>query len=308
MLTGDTMAFLPFGTSPYQMYVKGETPGLVSGLKQQGYQTVAMHPYRASSWNRQEVYARFGFDEQLYEDDFAADAGRLRGYISDRADYQKIIELYEQKQPGEPLFLFNVTMQNHGGYEPTDDPAFEERIHLTGEYEGKYPQVDQYLSLVKYSDEALEELIGYFSAVDEPTAIVFFGDHQPNVTSAFYDDLLGTTDAERSRLEKQARMDTPFFIWANYDIAEAQDVQISANYLSAYALDALGCSTSGYDQLRLALREKIPLMNSYGYYTVDEMWHDAETAADRTALSDYRIAQYAQLFDSKNRVDRWYEP
>ena len=308
VLTGDTMAFLPFGTSPYQMYVKGETPGLVSGLKQQGYQTVAMHPYRASSWNRQEVYARFGFDEQLYEDDFAADAGRLRGYISDRADYQKIIELYEQKQPGEPLFLFNVTMQNHGGYEPTDDPAFEERIHLTGEYEGKYPQVDQYLSLVKYSDEALEELIGYFSAVDEPTAIVFFGDHQPNVTSAFYDDLLGTTDAERSRLEKQARMDTPFFIWANYDIAEAQDVQISANYLSAYALDALGCSTSGYDQLRLALREKIPLMNSYGYYTVDERWHDAETAADRTALSDYRIAQYAQLFDSKNRVDRWYEP
>ena len=128
------------------------------------------------------------------------------------------------------------------------------------------------------------------------------------MTSAFYDDLLGTTDAERSRLEKQARMDTPFFIWANYDIAEAQDVQISANYLSAYALDALGCSTSGYDQLRLALREKIPLMNSYGYYTVDEMWHDAETAADRTALSDYRIAQYAQLFDSKNRVDRWYEP
>ena len=49
-------------------------------------------------------------------------------------------------------------------------------------------------------------------------------------------------------------------------------------------------------------------MNSYGYYTVDERWHDAETAADRTALSDYRIAQYAQLFDSKNRVDRWYEP
>lgn len=85
-------------------------------------------------------------------------------------------------------------------------------------------------------------------------------------------------------------------------------MQISANYLSAYALDALGCSTSGYDQLRLALREKIPLMNSYGYYTVDERWHDAETAADRTALSDYRIAQYAQLFDSKNRVDRWYEP
>ena len=165
VLTGDTMAFLPFGSSPYQMYIKAALPGLVSGLEGQGYQTVAMHPYRASSWNREEVYERLGFDAQLYEDDFAADAGRLRTYISDSADYQKIIEIYENKQPGAPLFLFNVTMQNHGGYEPSDDPNFEQRIHLTGQYEGKYPEVDQYLSLVKYSDDAIKELVGYFSSL-----------------------------------------------------------------------------------------------------------------------------------------------
>ena len=308
VLTGDTMAFLPFGSSPYQMYIKAALPGLVSGLEGQGYQTVAMHPYRASSWNREEVYERLGFDAQLYEDDFAADAGRLRTYISDSADYQKIIEIYENKQPGAPLFLFNVTMQNHGGYEPSDDANFEQRIHLTGQYEGKYPEVDQYLSLVKYSDDALKELVGYFSSVDEPTAIVFFGDHQPNVPSAFYDDLYGNTDAERTREEKQAKLITPFFIWANYDIAEAENVQISANYLAAYALEMLGCSTSGYDALRLATRAQVPRINSYGYYTADGEWYDAQTAADYEALSDYHMAQYAQLFDTTNRVDTWYEP
>ena len=59
-------------------------------------------------------------------------------------------------------------MQNHGGYETTDDPNFETRIQLTGEYAGQYPQVDQYLSLIRYSDDAVRELIEYFSQADEP--------------------------------------------------------------------------------------------------------------------------------------------
>lgn len=94
-------------------------------------------------------------------------------------------------------------MQNHGGYEREGYPAFEEKIHLTGEYEGKYQQVDTYLSLVRCSDEAVQELVSYFANVSEDTAIIFFGDHQPNVPSAFYDELYGNTDAERSREQKQ---------------------------------------------------------------------------------------------------------
>lgn len=46
--------------------------------------------------------------------------------------------------------------------------------------EGKYPKVDQYLSLIKKSDTALQELIEYYSQVDEPTIICIFGDHQPS--------------------------------------------------------------------------------------------------------------------------------
>ncbi len=69
-LAGDTMAFLPFGCSPYQMYVKSAMPSLVGALEAQNYQTVAMHPYLSTSWNRPQVYQSFGFDEQCYEDDF----------------------------------------------------------------------------------------------------------------------------------------------------------------------------------------------------------------------------------------------
>lgn len=309
VLTGDTMAFLPYGCSPYQMYVKRETPGVVSGLAAQGYQTVSLHPYRATSWNRQQVYERLGFDTQLYEDDFGEDdTERLRSYVSDRSDYYKIFEVYRNKTPGTPLFMFNVTMQNHGGYIPDDSDNFTQTIHLTGEYAGKYPEVDEYLSLAKESDNALEELLAYFSEVDEPTAIIFFGDHQPNVPSAFYDELLGNTDADRAPEEKQKKMVTPFFIWANYDIEEQQDVQISANYLTAFALDALGCSTSGYDALRLAVREQIPRINNAGYYLPDGSWMAMETVEPDTLLAKYQMMQYAQLFDVNKRDDTWYEP
>lgn len=309
VLTGDTMAFLPYGSSPYQMYVKRALPGLVSGLAAQGYQTVSLHPYLATSWNRQQVYERLGFDTQLYEDAFGEDdTERLRSYVSDRSDYYKIFEVYRYKNPGTPLFMFNVTMQNHGGYIPDDSDNFTQTIHLTGEYAGKYPEVDEYLSLAKESDKAIEELLAYFSEVDEPTAIIFLGDHQPNVPSAFYDELLGDTDEDSSGAERQKKMVTPFFIWANYDIEEQQDVQISANYLTAFALDALGCSTSGYDALRLAVREQIPRINNAGYYLPDGSWNAMETVEPDTPLADYQMMQYAQLFDATKQDDTWYEP
>ena len=115
---------------------------------------------------------------------------------------------------------------------------------------------------MRYSDDAVQELISYFSKVDEPTAIVFFGDHQPNLPEDFYNTLLESQRGNLSDAElRQKKMVTPFFIWANYDIKEQTNMQISANYLSAYALNALGCSTSGFDQMRLALQQQIPVMN-----------------------------------------------
>ena len=148
-LTGDSMAFLPYNCSAYQVFIKSEMPNLTSGLDSLGYQTAAIHPYLSTSWNRTNVYRFFGFEAQYYQDDFAADASRVRDYISDSASYKKIFELYENKRENTPLFVFNVTMQNHGGYDWDGDGYFDKRIYLTGEEQDKYPTVDQYLSLVR---------------------------------------------------------------------------------------------------------------------------------------------------------------
>ena len=92
------MAFLPYNCSAYQVFIKSEMPNLTSGLDSLGYQTAAIHPYLSTSWNRTNVYRFFGFEAQYYQDDFAADASRVRDYISDSASYKKIFELYENKR------------------------------------------------------------------------------------------------------------------------------------------------------------------------------------------------------------------
>lgn len=109
-------------------------------------------------------------------------------------------------------------MQNHSAYQMawTNLPR---EVWLTGALEGRFNTVNQYLSLVYQSDQAFEYLLDYFSQVEEPTLILLFGDHQPQVATNFYTDVLGT--APDTALAQKKQM-VPFVLWANYDIPEAQ--------------------------------------------------------------------------------------
>ena len=179
-LTGDTMGFLPKGSIPYQQYINDETPSLASYLKTLGYSTTAIHPYNRTGWDRDTVYEKFGFDEFLDKDSFSSPY-RLRGYISDKSAFDKIREQFSIKGDDERKFIFEVTMQNHGGYS-RETPDFN--IYLTlPEVTSKTTSVvatEKYLTLINQTDRALEELIDYFKEQDEPVIVVMFGDHQPS--------------------------------------------------------------------------------------------------------------------------------
>ena len=157
-------------------------------LKAQGYKAIAFHPGKPDSWQRDKVYPYFGFEEFLTEADMENPQYMREAYVTDSSDYQEVIKLFEEKGD-EKLFLFNVTIQNHGGYQlnTVDIPKW---VSLQGNIE-RYPETEQYLSIMHASDKALQELITYFEKVEEPTLIVFFGDHQPSVESSFYRNAAG---------------------------------------------------------------------------------------------------------------------
>ena len=294
-LTGNTMAFLPQGSIPYQQYITGELDSLPSYLASLGYQTVATHPYNASGWQRDTVYPLLGFSESIFRDQYWG-ASQVRKYVSDDSCVDKIIQLYEGKEEGKPLFVFNVTMQNHGGYTDLYD-NFTPEIQVEGV---NSTAVSQYLSLIRLSDASLEKLIQYFSGVDEKTIVVFFGDHQPNDTVAA--PILAKNgisvknmDAEQLKLRYQV----PYVIWANYDIGEETGKDTSANYLAADVLRYAGVAPDAYLDYLSGLKEQYPIISAMRVVTADG--EDTDATAQKEGLADYQKLQYYQLFDHKEK-------
>ncbi|MDD7713192.1 MAG: LTA synthase family protein [Lachnobacterium sp.] len=286
-LTGNTMSFLPSGSIPYQQYITKDTPSLASYLASLGYETYAQHPYYASGWNREKVYPLLGFEHLNFIDDYA-NKTYVRKYVSDDADMQHIIDTYENKEDGKPAFIFNVTMQNHGGYTDAFSDLSED-VHATN-YNSEV--LDRYLSLIRLTDQSLEKLVDYFSNVDEKTVIVFFGDHQPSDTvAAQVQDsmLLPGESVPDEQLRK--RYLVPYLVWANYDIDGATQQNTSLNYLSAEVLKAAGVPTDAYQNFLLDLQKSYPVMSAAGRTDASD--------ADENMLNTYKKLQYYNLFETK---------
>ena len=227
------------------------------------------------------------------------------GYVTDQCDYESLIRWYEEKEAGEPLFLFNVTMQNHSAYQMawTNLPR---EVWLTGALEGRFNTVNQYLSLVYQSDQAFEYLLDYFSQVEEPTLILLFGDHQPQVATNFYTDVLGT--APDTALAQKKQM-VPLVLWANYDIPEAQGVELSLNYLSALLMDTANLPMTGYQKYLARLWEAAPVINTVGIRDAGGNWYGENEALPEeldAAVEDYRVLLYSNVFDKKDRPEGFF--
>ncbi len=300
-LTGDSMALFPVNTTAYQFYVRPDTKSLVSTLKAQGYRAVAMHPYPPENWNRDKCYASMGFDAFLSWDDFLG-SEVLRYYVSDRGNYQKIIEEVEKKKsPSDKLFIFNVTMQNHGGYDEVNE-SFPHEIYLTGENRGKFPKTDQYLSLMLESDRAFQELTEYFSRVDEPTMLVMFGDHQPGIEEEFYNHIAGRPSGEIPDEEHLIWYQTPLVIWTNYSQPSQDLGKLGAVYLSSYVLERANLSMSPFQRFLGRMSKKLPVIHPIGCYGQDGAyytWEEARSASCpfSTLVHDYEGMVYNHSLD-----------
>jgi len=290
VFTGCSMAFCPAGYYPYQQAIKAPLNSMVSQMEKYGYTTYSMHPEIATNWNREYVYKYYGFDTSLWKEDFEGAEWVHRG-ASDAATYERIIELYENRQEGEKLFVFDLTMQNHGGYylEPEPDEV------VATNYDEH--QLNEYLSLIKISDEAFEDLVGYFEKQDEKVVICMFGDHQPWITDLF--TVNSGTEAEKA-LKKYK---TPFVIWANYDIEEAEGYDISMNYLGGLVQRTAGIPLSPYFTYLEQLREEYPIIAAKGYVDKDGNYYNWNSEGNE--FPDYRMLQYNYLYD-KDTVEWGY--
>ena len=223
----------------------------------------------------------------------------IRGLISDQTNYECILD-----ETGERSFIFDVTIQNHGGYdyvgndfeskvyvEPEDRREWDGQLSLNGflynigsENIGEeVSKVNQYLTCANYSDQAFRYLIEELKKVDEKTIVLMFGDHQPGLLiSEHYVDTKESEDPDYT---------VPYVLWANYDIEFDAPEYTSPNYLSAILKKNAGMSLTSWDQFRLDMMEEYPVVTSN--YILDEDGN----CVSRELLKDYEIVQYMRAFD-----------
>ena len=239
----------------------------------------------------------------------------LRGWVDDESAFDKLIELYEEKEEGSPLFAFEVTMQNHGGYSKEyEDLTNEIQFSDAGEdlrsvHQVQIEATEKYLTLIKKTDEAFENLIDYFQDEDEKTIILMFGDHQPAeyITNSVL-RVLGEDTATRNDTTDKLKTsyEVPFVMWANYDIEEKEVDAISTNYLSGLLMDTAGLEKTGYQSWLEKLQQQYPVVTANFYQGTDGTFQQWSNEKQSGILNDYAILQYNNLVDKKHRIKNFF--
>ncbi|MEG1569418.1 MAG: sulfatase-like hydrolase/transferase, partial [Oscillospiraceae bacterium] len=242
-LTGFSLEHLPAGAKPFQQHVTHDTFSLPQYLKTEyNYQTTAIHGYYRRMWSRDTAYPRLGIDKFISIENLSNPATR-RGFVSDAEMTKQIIKEYEARDKTKPAFIHAVTMQNHTTY---DEKNYSENelVNIT-----KAPaqlsaetlsQLRDFATGVKEADAALGELVEYFRNVDEPTIIVFWGDHFNPVGKGYelYEQTGFTNVGDGS--QSPALHETDLRIWSNYQNQSVQLGTVAAYDISPVMMELYG--------------------------------------------------------------------
>lgn len=292
-LTGCSLAFLPTGMVAYQQLISNELPTVATMLEESGYKPIAEHLYKPEYFDRQRIYPLLGFDTFINEDNYSREDVVVHyprnntGYAADSSSYELIKKEIERKEAETKMFCFCVTVQNHGGYWAGMNSV--QALGLNNGY------ADEYVSLLKMSDDAFKEFITYFETIEEPTIVCMYGDHQPYL---FADDFVpiweGCEYTEEEKRYMQAKV--PFVIWANYDIEPCDMGEMSINYLGPTLMKAAGMPMSDFFWYLDDLREELPVISAVCYVDKDgNHFTDAGTSEYAELIKEYEFLQYNYL-------------
>lgn len=301
LLTGNSLQLLQ-GITPFNSLHMDEEATVVTVLKEQGYETTAFHPAPGLNYSRSIAYPNMGFDHIYFEDDvegleyweqrisFATDASNFSIL---RQIYEKNLEVQEK-----PQFLYNLTIQNHGGYAmvSSDKVPLQVVEGLDHMDEWSLFEMNEYLSCIHMTDQAFQVLIQYLEQSNRPTIVCMVGDHCPTIASQFVQKDL-TEEEQMLYLHS-----TPFVIWSNQEL-EAGDVGfIGMPYLMPLLLKQAGVSLPPYYQYIVEdLKAEVPILTSLGFYLDKEGEQHAykEETPYTELVNRYLYMEYWNLTDHK---------
>ena len=305
-LTGFSNAFLPYGSIPYQQYVRGPVPSLANFFRSQGYETTAIHPFEGWFWNREHVYREFGFDRFLSVENLPP--MKSRGpLVSDESLTDEIIKRSDKTE--RPFFTFAVSLQNHGPYEPNRYYDAKTEVDSVAGYLTRQ-SIRSYAEGIADADRGLKKLIDWASTRKRHTVIVFFGDHLPPLNQG-YTETGFLKEPVPDRREPPSALalhrETPLVIWSNRtgsmkDVGAISPALIPLKLFQVagiehpYYTGFLGRVDARYDVI-----ERHVLISKSG---PQPDWSQ-EKLID-PLINDFRLLQYDAMFGRQHTVKRFF--
>lgn len=289
LLTGINSALLASGDDPLHWAPADQAmfPTVPHLLKQAGYYTGFLHMYNDTIYNRTELFSHLSFDEMFFNSDYAAidpDAAAAADYITYRMGKLSgsqlgdaymtdlIINLYEQKEADGPVFLYASSMENHAPHNADKYSAYHYPFTCeTPLTDAAVGALNAYAEGAANSSKALKTLTDYFAQVEEPTVILFYGDHVPGLgldTGSVYQelwnfdgDIYSTSPALGAELYS-----SDYLIWANDPSLLPEPAGSRADTSCAFfgleVLNAAGLPLPRYWQLVRQMSEECQAYNS----------------------------------------------
>lgn len=287
LLTSNSMELLPDET-PFNVIKMSNADSIVSFLKQFGYYTIAMHPGEPTSYNRKYAFECLGFDEVYFGKDFLElEKYKDRVWPTDESVYRNMLREYTKaKQSNQPIFLYMLTYQNHGGFDTSD--SNNDIIHVSGEYGGYNEQLNEFLTSVSLSDTAFHDLTDYFSNSERQTIVCMLGDHCPDFMPEMVRNISGEVDEILIR-------STSLVIWSNYGTEESVET-VSVNYIAPIICEEAKIPLSEFYQYLLDLKKSAPILTSMGYYiTNDGEKYKYQEGPEKDNIAVYHYMEYDRI-------------
>ena len=228
VLTSISMSALKPGEIPYdQLLCTTPVQSLATIFNSLGYQTTFLHNYEGNFYNRHLAIRNLGFDVYVPLEYMAGDHGV---HQIDKTDdgllFDYVIKSLEQSE--EQDFIYAVTAGTHQPYSLTEGEDAEIIVSGTLSDDYRLPLQD-YVNRMHSLDTQIARIVDYINQSDEPTLLVFFSDHLPNLSAV--------TDEKTYDLDLYV---TPYLIYSNAPLEAALPYDDMTSYqLGAYALNLL---------------------------------------------------------------------
>lgn len=240
VLTGMNLSHFGVGEYPYMTIVDSDTSqSVASALRGLGFATHAIHNNNATFYDRHIVYQNLAFEsftsiEYMHDAEYNA-----LGWAKDAVLTEEILKCLRTDEKRD--LVFTVSVQPHGKY-PTELPEGAGSITLEGmDDPDRQTGFEYYLYELSECDRFVGELTQALESFEEPTVVVFYGDHLPSF------------NIRTEELSVGDNQTTEYVIWANYAL-EPVKRDLQTYQLAAYAMELCGIYEGPMFRLHQAYR------------------------------------------------------